>query len=391
MRRQLTAAALGAVLFAAPAFAAESNTPDGWLTSKTKLSLFTTTGVKSSAVHVDTIDGQVTLYGKVDSAAQKQLAEKAVRAVKGVRGVNNLLQVVAPSQEKTVARADKDIQDQANKALSEDTALKDSSITVKSVDKGVVLLTGKARNASDHLRAVSVVDQIAGVNKVASQVESPDFYGDDRYVFTGEKTPALGTAARDVKDEVKMAAKDTKATLQAKADELKVRADVKNGDAKNSLADTRITTAVKMRLLTTPEVPSTQINVDTNNGTVTLFGTVATEILKDTVSAEARKVDGVVGIENQLQVVPTSMKKLVDAKDADISKDVKLKLRDHNALKDITADVQNGAVRMTGSVASGWDELEALRLVRAVPGVKSVQDDLKVNYKPMPEDAARAY
>ena len=63
---------VAAFLLAVPAVAA---TPDGLLTSNTKLSLWTTAGVKSTAVHVDTNDGVVTLYGKVPSAEQRALAE----------------------------------------------------------------------------------------------------------------------------------------------------------------------------------------------------------------------------------------------------------------------------------------------------------------------------
>ena len=81
-------------------------------------------------------------------------------------------------------------------------------------------------------------------------------------------------------------------------------------------------------------------------------------------------------------MVPTAVKQEVAAKDADISRDLKLKLKDRAALKDVTADVKNGTVRLTGTVQSGWDELEALRLVRSINGEKSVNDDLKVNYQP---------
>jgi len=56
------------LLFSASAFAA---TPDGLVTSKTKLSLWTTAGVRSGAVHVDTTDGIVTLSGKVPTAEQR--------------------------------------------------------------------------------------------------------------------------------------------------------------------------------------------------------------------------------------------------------------------------------------------------------------------------------
>ncbi len=72
--------------------------PDGMITSKTKLSLWTTAGVRSTSVHVDTEDGVVTLYGKVPTADQKALAESTAREITGVREVKSLLQVVFQPQ-----------------------------------------------------------------------------------------------------------------------------------------------------------------------------------------------------------------------------------------------------------------------------------------------------
>jgi len=59
-------------------------------------------------------------------------------------------------------------------ALEADRALADSSITVKSVNAGVVLLSGKARTLSDAYRAVDVTAFVPGVRRVASEIESPD-------------------------------------------------------------------------------------------------------------------------------------------------------------------------------------------------------------------------
>ena len=62
MRQFVKSLLLGTAMFAGPAFAASSSSssPDAFLTSKTKLSLWTTAGLKSTEVHVDTTDGVVT-------------------------------------------------------------------------------------------------------------------------------------------------------------------------------------------------------------------------------------------------------------------------------------------------------------------------------------------
>ena len=185
------AIACGLTLSAAPALAA---TPDGVLTTRTKLSLLTSVGLRSNAVHVDTDDGVVTLYGKVTTGAQRELAEKAAADIDGVRAVRNLLQVVPDTDEKSVDRADGEIGARVEEAIKADSALEESKIFVKSVDKGLVLLTGEARTLSDHLRAVVIVDRVPGVRRVISEIKSPEVFGfEESAILHGEakvaKTP----------------------------------------------------------------------------------------------------------------------------------------------------------------------------------------------------------
>lgn len=337
VRVMILAAALAV---AAPVFAASDAPPDGWLTTKAKLTLMTKGELKRSQVHVDSNEGVVTLYGKVKDQAQKQAAEHAVRDIKGVRGVRNLLQIVPTAQEKVVARADADVKDAADKMLKEDPALKDSRIGVQSVDKGVVLITGKANTFSDHLRAVADIDQIAGVRRVVSQIEGPEEYGYTERNLTFDKEPKV--------------------------------------EARNSLTDTRITAEVKMKLLGAANVPSRDINVDSNDGVVTLFGAVSDEGAKSKAETEAAKVSGVTRVQNQLEVVPEREKKIVEAKDDAIEKDLKDRFGRRADYQDVKYAVKNGTVRLTGTVATAWEKLEVMRMARQVKGVKVVQEELAI-------------
>ncbi|MGZ5081680.1 MAG: BON domain-containing protein, partial [Usitatibacter sp.] len=90
------------VAFAAP--------PDGWITTKAKIALVTHEGVPSADIHVDTVNGLITLHGKVATIEEKQSAEDAAKTVDGSVGVRNLLQVVPSSEKKWVKRSDKLIQ-----------------------------------------------------------------------------------------------------------------------------------------------------------------------------------------------------------------------------------------------------------------------------------------
>ena len=51
------------------------------------------------------------------------------------------------------------------------------------------------------------------------------------------------------------------------------------------------------------------------------------------------------------------------------------KALDTPAFKDITVDVKNGVVRLTGAIPTGERRLEA---ARAIPGVRAVEDDLRL-------------
>src|SRR5208282_2290391 len=145
IRYSVIAVVLGAAL-AAPAGAA---TPDAWITAKIKLSLLTTEGVSGTAIRVDTVAGQVTLYGKVHSAEEK--AKKV---------------------------SDDDLKGRVEQALQADPSLKSSNITVQSVNQGVVLLGGTAKTLSAHLRAVEDAAAVPGVRRVASEIQSPDTLAD---------------------------------------------------------------------------------------------------------------------------------------------------------------------------------------------------------------------
>lgn len=332
--RLLKALTLGFVLGAAPVFAA---VPDGLITAKAKMALWTSE-VRSTAVRIDTNDGVVTLSGKVPSAEKKNLAEQKVRSLDGVRSVKNMLQVVPAAEEKRVETADKDVEKRAKEALSDDAQLKDAKIKVRSVENGVVMLDGETQSYNDQLRAIALVDRLPGVRRVDSQVKGPDGLSDDERGGFGHDQQAKKTAS-----------------------------------------DPRITGAVKMKLLTTSQIPSTEISVDTMNGVVTLFGMVPTDQVKHTAEAEAGRVSGVKKVDNQLEVVPSADKQTVQARDEDLTRDLKLAFKDRPEFNDVTTAVRNGVVQLSGKVASGWEELSAVRTARMVKGVKGVTNLLKVD------------
>ena len=339
-------AAVGGAMMAAltlgmPAFAA---TPDAWITTKAKLALLTTAGVSSTGVNVDTIDGRVTLHGTVSSEQEKTRVEQTVRGIDGVKDVRNMLAVVPPAQQKAVEVADDQIKQQVERALAADKALADSSIKVASVNGGVVVLSGSAATLTDHLSAVEDARGVRGVRQVASEIQSPDSLSDAE-IWRDTKKTASGAAST----------------------------------VSGAMSDMWITTAAKVRLMADDKTPATEINVDTQNGVVTLFGMVPNDAAKRAAEAEVAKLGGVKQVHNQLQVVPSDVQKAVKADDAEI-KDRIAKKVDKAVIddSDIRVEVKNGVVRLSGQVESQTDRLRALTLARSTEGVRSVVDELAI-------------
>jgi osmotically-inducible protein OsmY len=333
------------LLWACAVVPASAATPDAWVTTKAKMKIITDQGPSALGINVDTVNGRVTLHGKVATAEEKTQAEAAVKNIDGVQSVRNLIQVVPDAQHKAVEAKDEDIQANVSKALKDETALADSSIKVQSVNKGVVLLSGNAKTMSDHLAAVEIAAGVPGVRDVASEIESPDKLADAE-VWKDTRTESAGDAP---------------------------------GGVRSTASDAWITSAVKMRMMTDSAVPALDVNVDTSNGVVTLFGMVPSAAAKSAAEADARKVSGVKNVVNDLQVVPESKQEAVQEKDDDIQKRLTAALNERDELDGINVEVKNGVARLTGTVDSGSDRLQAAVIARSTKGVRSVEDDMKIS------------
>jgi hyperosmotically inducible periplasmic protein len=170
MNKNLLAAGLAATLSLGAAAIVRADTNDAWLTTKTKIVLLTTEGVPGTAVNVDTVDGRVTLHGKVATGEEKAKAEAAARTVDGVKDVKNLLQVVPESQRKIVNATDDQVKDNVDRALKGDKTIED--VKVASVNKGVVLLSGKTKSLDAKLKAIERAADVPGVKHVSSEIEA---------------------------------------------------------------------------------------------------------------------------------------------------------------------------------------------------------------------------
>lgn len=174
MNSRLLRSGLSILAFVAAASVAtvSADEPDVWLTTKAKIALLTANDVSVTAVNVDTVNGRVTLHGKVKTAGEKERAAAAVTGIGGVKSVNNLLQVVPEAFRDELKVTDDAVKENVSSSLKADASLAD--VKVASVNKGVVLLSGKTKSLSDKLRAIEVAWEVSGVRKVASEIEAGD-------------------------------------------------------------------------------------------------------------------------------------------------------------------------------------------------------------------------
>jgi hyperosmotically inducible protein len=162
--------------------------------------------------------------------------------------------------------------------------------------------------------------------------------------------------------------------------------------------DAGITTAVKSKLAADDTVKSYRIDVDTKDKVVSLKGDVDTEMGRTRAIELARATEGVRDVVDNLRVAPgvtpttgvddPLQKKADDAAraagnvvgDAAITTAVKTKMLGDTTVAGLKIDVdtKDGAVTLTGNVASAAEKARAVEIARETDGVKSVTDRLKV-------------
>jgi len=149
--------------------------------------------------------------------------------------------------------------------------------------------------------------------------------------------------------------------------------------AMGATKDAWISAKTKIALYSDDRVSGTAVNVDTQNGTVTLRGKVASAEEKRAAEEVAKAVEGVTGVKNDLQVVPAGERKAVSAKDGDLKDTVQKQIKQDARLKgaDIDVRVDNGVVTLMGDVKDIGARARASEVARSVPGVRSVKNELR--------------
>ena len=134
--------------------------------------------------------------------------------------------------------------------------------------------------------------------------------------------------------------------------------------------DEQLKRDVVEQLLWEPTVCALDINVATNNGVVILSGTVPHYAEKRAAERATQRVEGVKAISEEMEV---HLREEFQRRDSEIAHTVVESLRWHVWVpSQIQATVENGFVRLTGSVDWGYERSSAEDAVSCLAGVKGV-------------------
>ncbi len=149
--------------------------------------------------------------------------------------------------------------------------------------------------------------------------------------------------------------------------------------AERSITDSSITEAIEDEFLFDPAVPLNDIDIVTNDGIVTLSGSVNNILAKNRAERIAETVRGVRSVINNIVVKPTTYRR-----DIEIESDIQDALVMDPVAESYEIDVEvdnNGVVTLNGTVDS-WQEKQLVKkIAMGVRGVTEINNEIEVEYK----------
>jgi osmotically-inducible protein OsmY len=277
----------------------------------------------SYEISVDVEKGTITLFGEVESFAEKRLAEDVVMGVKGVKEIKNNI-AVAYSEE----RIDSEIKQDIVRRLEIDPFIQEDLITVE-VDDGEVTLSGTVGSAAEKQQAF-IKSWVAGVDAVDHAELEVEWWARDR---------------------------------------------MKRKKKQIDKSDAAIKEAIEDALLYDPRTYSFEIDISVDNGIVDLRGTVDNLSAKRSAHSDARNTIGVVRVNNFVKVrqeFPNDREVRQDVEDALVRDPITERY-------EINPVVRNNLVSLYGRVDSYFEKRHAEDVVARVDGVADVQNSLSVS------------
>jgi osmotically-inducible protein OsmY len=297
---------------------------DDTLVKNIEIALADDPATDSFEVTVLADNGNVVLSGTVESFAESQLAARVAKNVRGVASVANNLEVSFAEE-----RLDEEMEEEIRRRLAWDTRV-DSQAIIVSVRDGDVLMTGEVPSLFQKGIARSLA-WVRGVNDVNMEpLEIAWWQRDDmidREVLESKTDEAIADAVRDallydprVKSfDVNVLAEDGEVTLTGTVNNLQAKRAAESTtenvhgvwEVNNLIAvetefeefvDESITETIDQRLVDNPITELIEINVTTEDGAVTLTGTVDSALEATVARDVAATTPGVTMVINEIEI-----------------------------------------------------------------------------------------
>jgi osmotically-inducible protein OsmY len=285
--------------------------------------LFADSAADSYEISVTVDKGIATLAGTVESRAEKQLASRVAKAVKGLKALKDEIRV------KPVAdRSNTEIQRDVEGRLKWNVYVDDALIDVKVTD-GDVRLSGIVGSAAEKTQAIQDV-WVAGVRSVDA---------------TG---------------------------LQV---EWWTREEMRKKEPFEPKPDGEIKKAVEKALFYDPRVTSHNVKVDVDIGEVSLMGKVDNLVAKRAAEMDARHTVGVRWVKNRLKV-----RSLEPVEDVYLEEEIHKALARHSLLEryEFTVSVVNQKAYLYGTVDSHYEKRLAENVAAGIAGVTEIANYITV-------------
>jgi osmotically-inducible protein OsmY len=181
--------------------------------------------------------------------------------------------------------------------MASDDTVKASEINVDTHNH-VVTLNGTVGSQAEKERAVMIARNTKGVSNVVDDLT----VGPAPAATSGGYEQKIEDTAHDAKVKTEDAAHDAKVKTEEFGHDAKVKSESAADKTGEVITDAAITSEVKTKFLAEPGVSGLNINVDTNNGVVTLSGNVKSKAEAAKAMSIARDSKGVKRVVNHLKM-----------------------------------------------------------------------------------------